>query len=95
MAIFDYATSEICVHLGIDSVENLVANRGNCFINRYGESVSHVLLVRFVCIFLLRSFNFCLLYLFSATIQDGEIKLYAYIYYWSNLIFFYLACLVL
>jgi len=28
---------EICAHYGIDSVENLVANRRNRFINRYGE----------------------------------------------------------
>ena len=28
---------EICAHFGIDSVENLVANRRNRFINRYGE----------------------------------------------------------
>ena len=30
--------SEICVHFGIDCVENLVANRPNRFINRYGET---------------------------------------------------------
>ena len=29
--------SEICVHFGIDFVENLVANRRNRFIKRYGE----------------------------------------------------------
>ena len=29
--------SEICLHFGIDSVENLVANRRNRFIKRYGE----------------------------------------------------------
>ena len=29
---------EICVHFGIDSVENLVASRQNCFINRHGEA---------------------------------------------------------
>jgi len=28
---------EICAHFGIDSVENLVANRRNRFINRYGD----------------------------------------------------------
>ena len=42
--------------------------------------MSNVLLIRFVCFaeFLLRLFNFCLLYLFihsfPATILDGEIK---------------------
>jgi len=30
--------SEIFVHFGIDSVENLVANRRNRFIKRYGET---------------------------------------------------------
>jgi len=30
---------EICVHFfSIDSVENLVASRQNCFINRHGEA---------------------------------------------------------
>jgi len=28
---------EISAHFGIESVENLVANRRNRFINRYGE----------------------------------------------------------
>jgi len=30
--------SEISAQFGIDSVENLVANRRNRFINRYGET---------------------------------------------------------
>jgi len=30
--------SEICVHFGMDSVENLDANRRNRFINRYAEA---------------------------------------------------------
>ena len=30
--------SEICVHFGIDSVENLVASLRNRFNNRYGET---------------------------------------------------------
>jgi len=34
--------SEICVHFGIDSVENLVANRRNRFIKRYGETDSYL-----------------------------------------------------
>jgi len=34
--------SEICVHFGIDCVENLVANRRNRFINRYGETDNYL-----------------------------------------------------
>ena len=34
--------SEICVHFGIDSVENLVANRRNRFIKRYGETDNYL-----------------------------------------------------
>jgi len=34
--------SEICVHFGIDSVENLIANRRNRFINRYGETDNYL-----------------------------------------------------
>ena len=48
--------SEICVPFDIDSVENLVANRRNRLINRYRDS--------FRLHFLLRLFNFCLLYFF-------------------------------
>jgi len=32
----------MCVHFGIDSVENLVADRRNRFINRYGETIIYV-----------------------------------------------------
>ena len=44
-------------------------------------SMSVVALVRIVCfaVFLLRLFNFCSLYKFSATMQDGKIKLYVII----------------
>ena len=34
--------SEISGHFGIDSVENLVANRRNHFINRYGETDNYL-----------------------------------------------------
>jgi len=34
--------SEICVHFGMDSVENLDANRRNRFINRYALSRRYV-----------------------------------------------------
>ena len=37
--------SEICVHSGIDSVENLIANRRNRFINRYGETDNYLSLI--------------------------------------------------
>jgi len=30
--------SEICVHFGVDSVVNFVANRRNRFIKKYGET---------------------------------------------------------
>jgi len=33
---------EISAHFGIESVENLVANRRNCFINRYGETDNYL-----------------------------------------------------
>jgi len=41
--------------------------------------MSNAVLSRFFCfaVFLLRLFNFYLVYLFSAAIQDGEIKLYS------------------
>ena len=77
---------EISAHLGIESVENLVANRRNRFINRHGETDNYLCqmlrwLVRFSkCTFyLFRLFNFCLLNFFHlccATVYDGEIKLY-------------------
>jgi len=34
---------EISAHFGIDSVENLVADRRNRFINRYGETDNNYL----------------------------------------------------
>ena len=34
--------SEMCVHFGIDSVENLVADRRNRFNNRYGETDNYL-----------------------------------------------------
>jgi len=49
--------SEIYVHFGIDSVENLVANRRNRFINGHGETDNFADSFRlFRCLF-----NFCLL----------------------------------
>jgi len=33
---------EISAHIGIESVENLVANRRNRFINRYGETDNYL-----------------------------------------------------
>ena len=33
---------EISAHVGIESVENLVADRRNRFINRYGETDSYL-----------------------------------------------------
>jgi len=33
---------EISAHLGIESVENLVANRRNRFINSYGETDNYL-----------------------------------------------------
>jgi len=33
---------EISAHFGIESVENLVANRRNRFINRYGDTIIYV-----------------------------------------------------
>jgi len=33
---------EISAHLGIESVENLVANRRNRFINRHGETDNYL-----------------------------------------------------
>jgi len=68
--------SEICVHCGINSVENLVTNRRNRFIGRHRKTDNYILrsnvvLIRFACV-VLGLFNFCLLYLFSATVQYGE-----------------------
>ena len=33
---------EISAHFGIESVENLVVNRRNCFINRYGKTDNYL-----------------------------------------------------
>ena len=70
-------------------VENLVANRRNRFINRYGERqlfMSNVALIGSfvisVCLFIaFVQFLFAkFIHLCCATIYDGEIKLYVYIY---------------
>jgi len=76
---------KISAHFGIESVENLVANRRNRFINRYGETDNYLCqmlrwLVRLSegIFYLLRLFNFCLLNFFHlccATMYDGEINL--------------------
>jgi len=34
--------TEISAHFGIESVENLIADRRNCFINRYGETDNYL-----------------------------------------------------
>ena len=58
---------EISAHFGIESVENLIADRRNRFINRYGETDIYVkccddLFISLTVLFyLLRLFNFCLL----------------------------------
>jgi len=48
---------EVNAHFGIESVENLGANRRNRFINRFCETDNYF--------YLLRLFNFCLLNFFS------------------------------
>ena len=62
---------EISAHFGIESVENLIADRRNRFVNRYGETDNYLCqMLRWLvhlsdCIFyLLRLFNFCLLNFF-------------------------------
>jgi len=61
---------EISAHFGIESVENLIADRRNRFINRYGETDIYVkccadLFISLTVLFyLLRLFNFCLLIFF-------------------------------
>ena len=60
---------EISEHFGIESVENLIADRRNRFINRYGETDNYYLcqMLRWLVylsdsiFYLLRLFNFCLL----------------------------------
>ena len=80
---------EISGHFGIESVENLIADRRNRFINRYGETDNYYLcqmlrwLVQFVWLYFLfivfayfRLLNFSFFHLCCATTYDGEIKLY-------------------
>ena len=71
--------TEICVRFGIDSEENLVANWRNRFVKRYDETENYLCQtlrrsVSFVWLyFLLRSFNFCLLYLFIYFVLPHEV----------------------
>ena len=62
---------EISAHFGIESVENLIADRRNRFINRYGETDIYVK----CCADLFISLT-VLFYLCCVTTYDGEIKLY-------------------
>jgi len=62
---------EISAHFGIESVENLVANRRNHFINRYGNWRNRQLFMSNVA--LIGSFvwvYFCLLHLLSFCLLD-------------------------
>ena len=58
-------SSEICAHFGTGSVENLVANRRNRFINRCGNTDDYFCQIfadpfrLFGCIFYCAFFNFC------------------------------------
>ena len=67
---------EISAHFGIESVENLVVNRRNRFINRYGEADNVALIGSFACVYfyLLRSFNFCLLNLLIYFVLSYHIR---------------------
>jgi len=73
---------EISSHFGTESVENVIADRRNRFINRYGETDNYLNVKCcadwFICLivlfYLLRLFN-CY-FLCCATTYDGEIKLY-------------------
>ena len=81
---------EISAHFGIESVENLIADRRNRFINRYGETdnqlfVSNVTLTGSICLTVFFIYCVCLFpfakffsffHLYSATTYVGEIKLY-------------------
>ena len=79
---------EISAHFGIESVENLIADRRNRFINRYGEADNYLCqmlrwLVQFVWLYILfivfvyfRLLNFSFFHLCCATTYVGEIKLY-------------------
>jgi len=66
---------EISAHFGTESVENLIADRRNRFINRYGETdnylsliylnyLSHLVHLSDCIFYLLSLFNFCLLNFF-------------------------------
>ena len=44
---------EISAHFGIESAENLVVNRRNRFINRYGEADNVALIGSFACVYFL------------------------------------------
>ena len=76
---------DISAHFGTESVENLIADRRNRFINRYGETDNYLCqMLRWLvhlsdCIFyLLRLFNLFakFFHLCCATTYDGKIKLY-------------------
>jgi len=80
---------EISAHFGIESVENLIADRRNRFIDRYGETDNYLCqmlrwLVQFVWLYFLfivfvylRLLNFSLFFhLCRSTTYVGEIKLY-------------------
>ena len=44
--IFGAMSKDLCIeisaHFGTESVENLIADRQNCFINRYGETDNYL-----------------------------------------------------
>ena len=79
---------EISAHFGIESVENLIADRRNRFINRYGETdnylfkcyadwfnLSDCIFIYCVCLFPFAKF-FSFFHLCCPTTYVGEIKLY-------------------
>jgi len=82
---------EISAHFGIESVENLIADRRNRFINRYGETENTIYvkccadwfnlsdcIFYCVCLFFIvyfRLLNFSFFHLCCATTYVGEIKL--------------------
>ena len=58
-----YLYIEISAHFGIDSVENLIADRRNRFINRYGETqlfMSNVTLTGSICLIVFFIYCVCL-----------------------------------
>ena len=61
-AVLKNLYSEIWVHFGIDSVENLVANRRNRFIKSYSETDNYL------CQIFYLSVSFCLAVFFIAFI---------------------------